>query len=293
MDIYGVIGCPVKHSLSPAMHNAAFKACGIKAEYKTFEVRPEELEDFLLNKKEVVGFNITIPHKIRAKEILERKFPLNNSIINVKLSGAVNTVKRLGNKIEYCNTDVLGFLRSLVVDLKFDLKFGRENKNVLLIGCGGAGRAVIAGLSEFTSDFKIHAYDKSEKAVDSIREYFSKLSPALRKNLESKIEFIGDKDIPDKIKECQLLVNASPIGMREGDNSLIDKSLLHNQLSIYDLVYNRETELVKDARALHLPAAGGLGMLLYQGASSFEFWTGKRAPIDAMRKALTSAFSAF
>lgn len=289
MDTYGVIGCPIKHSLSPAMHNVAFKKLGIDAEYKAFEVRPEELEDFLLNKKEVIGFNITIPHKVRAKEILEKSFPLKTNIVSVRLSGAVNTVKRTGNRLEYSNTDVLGFLRSLTADLKFELKIGKESKSIFLIGCGGAGRAVIAALTEFTSDFKIYLYDKSEKAIDSTKEYFSTLSPAWKETLGRKIEFISEKEIPDKIKNCQLLVNASPVGMKEGDISIIDKKLLHKKLSVYDLVYNRETELVKDAKSLRLLAANGLGMLLYQGASSFEFWTEKKAPIDVMRKALDRA----
>ncbi len=289
MDIYGIIGYPIKHSLSPAMHNVAFKKLGINAEYRLFEVKPEELEDFLLNRKEVIGFNVTIPHKVRAKEILEKKNSTNNIIANVKLSGAVNTVKRSGDKIEYRNTDVLGFLKSLVMDLNFELKFGKENKDVFLIGCGGAGRAIIAALSEFTSDFRIHVYDKNKGSINSIKKYFSKLGPALKENLERKIDFITEKEIPNRIKKCQLLVNASPVGMKEGDNQIIDKKLLHKKLYVYDLVYNRETQLVKDAKSLGLSATGGLGMLLYQGASSFEFWTEKEAPIDAMKKALDKA----
>ncbi|MBU1871310.1 MAG: hypothetical protein KKH80_00700, partial [Candidatus Omnitrophica bacterium] len=161
--IYGLIGCPVRHSFSPAMHNSAFKYLNINAEYRLFEVRPEELEPFLLDDisvkdingnsvraKDIGGFNITIPYKIKAKEILEREFPFDKNAPYrlrishyVEVSGAINTVQRIGDNIEYYNTDALGFERSLAQDLNFDT----YNKNTLVIGCGGAGRAVIAGLS--------------------------------------------------------------------------------------------------------------------------------------------------
>lgn len=256
VDTYGIIGWPVKHSLSPAMHNAAFKKLGIDAEYRKFEVKPADLEDFLLNRKDVLGFNVTVPHKVRAKEILDR-------VVDEKIAcvDAINTVKREGSKIKYANTDVAGFLTSLREDLKFDHK----DKNVLLIGCGGAGRAIIAGLSK--SAKKIYAYDSNPDAIKS----------------SGILQCISAKEIPEIIKDCQLLVNATPIGMKKGDSSPIDKELLHKNLFVYDVVYNRETELVKAAKG---PAVGGLGMLLYQGVHAFEFWTGKRAPIDVMRKAL-------
>ena len=152
LKVYGLIGYPVKHSLSPAMHNAAFKELNIDAEYRLFEVRPQDLEDFLLKRNDIAGFNITIPHKVRAREILEEKFPfdkysqdLQSNLLDVLISGAVNTVKRSGSKLEYWNTDAKGFIDSLTKDLDFDLNKG-EYKNVIVFGCGGAGRAVICGL---------------------------------------------------------------------------------------------------------------------------------------------------
>ena len=168
--IYGVLGYPASHSLSPKMHNAAFRALGINAEYRLFEVKPQELENFLLrpipvkdidnwlvSKADIFGFNITIPHKVRAKEILEKKFPIDDTEAllledqyYVKLSGAVNTVKKGIDKLYYYNTDASGFLRSLEKGLKFNTK----GKNVLIIGCGGAGRALIASLSWKESGIK-------------------------------------------------------------------------------------------------------------------------------------------
>jgi len=299
MDLYGIIGWPVKHSLSPAMHNAAFKAKGISAEYRLFPLEPEKLEDFLLNRKDVVGFNVTIPHKVRTREILEERTPLHidtksssmqQDLYYVKLSGAINTVKRDKDEIRYFNTDSSGFLSSLKEDLNLDI-YGEGNKrSTLIFGCGGAGRAVIAALSWKQSKInKIYVYDKIKGAIDSIKEHFSKQPLDWKSIFENKIEFINDKDISDRIKKCQLLINASPLGMKEGDASIIDRKLLHKDLYVYDLVYNRETQLVKDAKASGCKAVNGLGMLLHQGARAFEFWTGKKAPIDVMKKALLEA----
>lgn len=287
MDIYGVIGWPIKHSLSPAMHNAAFKKLGIDAEYRLFEVRPEELEDFLLHRRNVVGFNITIPHKVRAKEILEKNFPPEKKKSKfeerhyIEISGAVNTVKRIDDIVTYCNTDVRGFLDSLQRDLKFDLydlKGNKKDKFVLLIGCGGAGRAVIAGLSwdlVDTSIKKIYIYDKNKESINSIKKHFSKLDRTWGDNLPNITEFIDKSEIPKVIKKCQLLVNASPVGMEEGNNTaIIDRKSLRKGLYVYDLVYNRETQLIKDAKLCGCNVVGGKGMLKYQGARSFEFWTG-------------------
>ncbi|MFC1621527.1 shikimate dehydrogenase family protein [Candidatus Omnitrophota bacterium] len=259
METYGIIGYPVKHSLSPAMHNAAFKELGIDAEYRKFEIKPDELEDFLLNRKDVLGFNVTVPHKVMAKQILDK-------VVDEKITcvDAINTVKREGNKLKYANTDVAGFLTSLKEDLKFDHK----DKSVLLIGCGGAGRAVIAGLSRDVR--KIYAYDSNPDAI----------KPA------GKLQCISAGEISSVINDCQLLVNASPIGMKEGDNSPVDRKLLHKDLFVYDVVYNIETDLVRAAKPR---AVGGLGMLLYQGVHAFEFWTGKRAPVEVMKKALLRA----
>jgi len=290
MDIYGIIGWPIKHSRSPAMHNAAFKELGIDAEYRKFPVRPEGLEDFLLKRKDVRGFNITIPHKVTSREILEKRFAFDENaswtqqdLYYIKVSGAINTVDRVGEGLRYWNTDASGFLESLDRDLQFSAK----GKEVLVIGCGGAGRSVIAGLSwKGVQVKKIYVYDINYEAINSTKEHFSKLLHDLRDDLERKTEFITETEIPDRIKRCQLLVNASSAGMKEENASVIGKKFLHKDLFVYDLVYNRETRLIKDAGLLGLYARGGLGMLLYQGARSFELWTGKRAPIELMRSVL-------
>ena len=299
--IYGLIGYPVKHSLSPAMHNAAFKHLGINAEYRLFPVKPEELEPFLLQDivvrdidgnevrtKDILGFNVTIPHKVRAKQILEREFPLDKSAPGIPtisryadLVGAVNTVRRVGDKLEYYNTDALGFEKSLIKDLGFDT----YKKNVLVIGCGGAGRAIIAALCCMGDRIgRVNVFDVSTEAMDSAKSHFSQFPEIMK-----IIELVSAERIPSVVKDSQLLVNATPVGMEEGDGSVIDKSLLHDKLYVFDVVYNRETQLINDAKSLRLRAVGGLGMLLYQGVAAFERWTDKVLPfmtVTVMKKAL-------
>ena len=277
MDVYGVIGRPIKHSLSPVMHNAAFKELGIDAEYRKFDVKPKGLEDFLLNRKDVKGFNITVPYKVTAKEILEKRS--REVLPYVQMSGAINTVKRAEDKFFCLNTDVIGFRRSL----KEDLDFESEDKNVFLVGCGGAGRAIVAALiwKNTPHPKKIYIYEANDNATKSAKEHFEKFSIT-----KEKLQFITKREIPGVIASCQLLVNATPIGMKEGDGSPVDKELLHKDLLVYDVVYNRKTELVKAAKGR---AVNGLGMFLYQGAHAFEFWTGQKAPIETMKEALNSA----
>ncbi|MFH1655399.1 MAG: shikimate dehydrogenase [Candidatus Omnitrophota bacterium] len=292
--IYGVIGFPVKHSLSPCMHNAAFKALGIDAEYKLFEVKTEGLSDFLNNLKNegIFGLNVTVPHKIKVREILENKFPYDKYTVQmspelhyVKISGAINTVKREGDKLEYWNTDAAGFLKSL------EEEFDPKNKKVLLIGCGGAGRAVIASLSwKELGVKKIYVNDIRAEAINSAKEYFSQISDYFRKLLEDKLQFISTEEIPQIIKKCDLLINATPVGLKADDPLPIEENHLHKDLFVYDLIYNpAETKLLKLAKNIGAKTANGLGMLTYQGMASFEIWTNKPAPKEAMGKALLEA----
>ncbi len=294
--IYGLIGYPVKHSLSKIMQEAAFKACNINAEYRLIPVKPEELEDFLLNDKKVSdisgnpisiqdlsGFNITVPHKVQAI----KKNPIIRIVdTNVILVGAVNTVKinKDDEKLDYYNTDVKGFIDSL----REDLKFNPDGKHVFIFGCGGASRAVIAGLlpKEGFRVKKIFLYDIHREAIASIKEHFKSFDW-----IAERLEPVNEDAISDKIKDCDLLVNASPVGMEEGDSSPVDRKLLHKDLYVYDVVYNRKTQLIKDAESAGLNARGGLGMLLYQGALGFEIWTGQKAPVEVMRKALEEAMT--
>ena len=295
-QLYGLIGFPVKHSLSAYMHNAAFKACGIEAEYNLFEVKPFELKKFLLEPQaeftdtagnkikagDITGFNITIPHKVFAKNILEDKFAPAQTAQQglIALAGAVNTALRQGNKIHYRNTDAMGF----TISLKEDLKFEPQGKNILVLGCGGAGRAVVAGLAQEEQKVKkIYVYENDEITAHVLQGHFERL--------KELIVIIGKDNLESAAQDSQLVVNATPLGMRANDPSPIEHEWLHKNLSVYDVIYHQETQLVKDARVLGLNVCGGLGMLLYQGVLAWEFWTGKKAPVVVMRQALNDALN--
>lgn len=280
MQIYGLVGHPVRHSLSPAMQNAAFSRLGIRAKYNLYDIVPEGLEDFLdkaFERDNISGLNITIPHKISAKLYLERNGSLDDNAIRI---GAVNTIKagEAGGRLRGYNTDGPGFYRSLVEDLKFE----PEGRQVFVLGAGGAARAVVMYLAD--GPRMISIFDMDGRKAEELKAHYEKYYDA------GKLAVVGHKEFKDALSESDLLVNATPVGMKASDPSPIDKKFLHAGLYVYDLVYNRQmTELVKDAGQAKCHAATGLGMLLYQGAISFEIWTGKSAPIAVMRKALKEA----
>jgi len=274
---YGLIGHPVGHSLSPAMHNAAFKALKINAEYKLFDVLPEDMEAFLkrLPQAGISGVNVTIPHKIKAKEYIEKNGVLNE---NARRLGAVNTIRVEKDKLFGFNTDGPGFYRSLVEDLKFE----PEGKTIFVLGAGGAARAIIMYLGNGPK--KIYVTDLYDSETAELKKHYDKFYNW------NKLEVMKKGGFEKDLNSADLLIQATPIGMRDDDPSPIDVSLLHPKLRVYDLVYNRPaTKLVREAAKRKLHATTGLGMLLYQGAIAFELWTKKKAPIEVMRRALKEA----
>lgn len=275
--IYGLIGYPVKHSLSPIMHNATFKALGINAEYKLFEKRPEELGYFLhsLSKENIYGLNVTIPYKEVVLKYLQWKSP------EVKFTDAVNVIiVKDKNYLEGWNTDGIGFHRHLTMDLKFN----PLGKSVVVLGAGGAAKAIINQLARHGAK-NITIYDidndKSLNLAAKINKEFPKCNAIASDSIE-KLD----------IKNADLLINATPIGMKGDDPCLVDPDSLHPSLLVYDLIYNPpETKILKLAKQKGAPISNGLGMLLYQGVRSFELWTGQKAPVEVMRKALREATS--
>ena len=274
---YGLIGHPVEHSLSPAMHNAAFKELNIDAEYKLFDVLPEDLELFLkeMPGKGISGANVTIPHKVKAKEFLEKNGILNE---HARRLGAVNTIKVDNEKLTGFNTDGPGFYRSLIEDLKFE----PEGKTIFVLGAGGAASAVIMYLGNGPK--KIYVTDIDDCMTEKIKKHFEKYYD------RHKLEVMKIGDFEKDLDNADLLVQATPMGMNDDDPCPVDANFLHPKLYVYDLVYNRPaTKLVAEAARRKLRATTGLGMLLYQGAIAFELWTGKKAPVSVMRKALKEA----
>lgn len=272
--IYGLVGYPLKHSFSPLMHNAAFSALKIKAEYKLFPLKPDELSDFFgsLAENKIFGLNITVPYK-------EKVIPFLDDLSDeTRLIGAVNTIKFSSGKLQGFNTDGFGFL----THLKEGLKFNPGGRTIALIGAGGACRAIAVYLGKANSK-RLTIYDIDEVRAISLAGYL--------KEKFSGVEFIAAHSIDElNILGSDLLINATPIGMKETDPSLVSEHLMHKNLLVYDLIYNpQETKLLTLAKNAGAKTANGLGMLLYQGMSSFEIWTGKKAPKEQMQKALTGA----
>jgi len=276
MQKYGIIGHPIAHSLSPAMQGAAFRALGIDAEYKTYDIEPAQVDGFLHDAagKGFAGFNVTVPHKIAAKDYIERFGELDD---NAKRLGAVNTVKIVDGRLRGYNTDGPGFYRSLIKDLKFE----PEGKNIFLLGAGGAARAIAMYLG--ASPNTLFVNDIDERKLNDLKAHYAQYYDA------KKLVLVKKDQVALALRESHLLVNATPIGMHVSDPLPIDGRLLHPGLFVYDLVYNRQSALVKEATMKKLHASTGLGMLLYQGAIACEVWTGKPAPLAVMRKALKAA----
>ncbi len=271
---FGLVGNPLKHSFSPSMHNAAFLKLRIKANYKLFPLDKRELRDFFLNldKNNIRGLNITVPYKEVLLQLVRGR---KNSVVSS--IGAANTVfvDKKGS-VNFFNTDYLGFLRHIK-------ELNLKPKRVAMVGAGGAARAVCFALGKKKVS-EVLIYDIDHFRSLSLMKQFNSLFPGSGFRAVGKIEelSLADKD---------LLVNASSVGMKPDDPLLIDRSMLHPGLFVYDLIYNpKETKLLKLAKEAGVNYSNGLGMLLYQGVESLNIWIHPRkAPIEAMQKALEKA----
>ncbi|HTY12853.1 MAG TPA: shikimate dehydrogenase [Candidatus Omnitrophota bacterium] len=268
MKTVALIGYPIGHSVSPAMHNAAYRSLGLDFEYVPLEVAPNDLKEAIEGLKALhfAGFNVTIPHKEAILEHLDEVTRLAEEI------GAVNTVQNQEGKLIGYNTDGPGFIESLREDAGFDPK----GKKCVLIGAGGAGRAIAVSLSENKAR-SIAIFDIAGEKAEELAGYVGGRSV---------------KDLQKEIDGADLLVNASPIGMHPKIEAspIPDGIRLHRNLTVYDLVYNPyETRMLRAAKAAGAKAVSGLGMLVRQGAIAFTVFTGKLAPMELMRRAAESA----
>jgi shikimate dehydrogenase len=273
MRTFCIIGDPVNHSLSPAMHNAAFKSLNLDYLYIAYRVTSSELEASIasLRSVKVAGFNVTIPHKTKVIGYLEEVDGLANS------AGAVNTVVNLDGRFKGYNTDVQGFIQPL-----FDRGIDLCGKSVLLFGAGGSARAVVTALSNFGDIHKLVIADRTPAKCSELATIAHgnglKCSTA---NLEDAKKIARDFD---------LIINATPIGLQSDESVLNSENIARNSI-VYDLVYRPVlTKLIENAREKGAVVIYGYEMLLEQGARAFEIWTGLKPPMQAMKKALFGIF---
>lgn len=265
-----LLGQPLGHSISPAMHNRVFEKLGMNYCYMPVEVSPEDLGTVFagLRRMNVAGFNVTIPHKIRIMSHLDELDPLARAI------GAVNTICVKNGKTKGYNTDGEGFIRSLEEKAGISV----QGKRFFILGCGGAVRAIAMTLA-FKEAEKVYicnrTLSKAKRLTEEINEKISDCAEAV-------------EQIPETIKPflqgCDVLINGTQLGMNPNENiSPIDKLLLRKNLIVSDIVYNPlMTKLLKDAQQLGCTVVDGLGMLIYQGAAAFQLWTGVEPLIKEM-----------
>ncbi len=268
-----VIGDPVSHSLSPAMQNAAIAKLKAPYRYRALRVRPQDLGDFLKGKaRKLEGFNVTLPHKEAIAPLLDRLS------YEAKLIGAVNTVLRRDGKWLGFNTDGAGYLMSLRADKKFDPR----GKDIVILGAGGAARALAVVLALAHAKSITVANRTLKRAEQLVREIAFRI-----KGTKFKAIPLEGEALDATLKNCRLLINTTRVGL--GGSSFEDfpwKKLRRGAL-VSDIVYSpRMTPFLKAARRRKHPIHTGEGMLVYQGALAFEIWTGLNPDVKLMRREL-------
>ncbi len=273
----GLLGSPVSHSLSPAMHNASFQALGIDFVYLAFDVGPEQLAETVkvLRELNTYGFNLTMPDK---KQVIGSLDELSKA---ARMIGAVNTVVNRDGRLVGYNTDGIGYVESI-----------RENgievrgREVTLLGAGGAASAAAVQMA-LEGVKKLHIANRrsgSWSAAERLVETISRETAC-----EADLTDLEDTEaLAEKIAASSLLTNATSVGMAPDTevSPVKDLSVLHSGLTVSDVIYNpRETKLMRDAREQGCRAYNGMYMLLHQGAAAFRLWTGKEMPVGEIRKA--------
>ena len=272
MDVYGLIGNPVEHSLSPPMHEAAYEARSLDARYVTLEADPDRIGEAVegADALGVAGLNVTVPFK---RDVL----PHVDLTETAAAVGAVNTITFAeggggtgDERPEGHNTDVEGVVRAFA---HHDV--GIEGTSAVVVGAGGAGRAATYALADAGAD--VFVANRTVERAESLAADFADLG----------VDAGGLDGLGDRLPEADLLVNATSVGMDDPDSSPVRADLLHGDLAVLDAVYSPlRTKLLRDADRVGAETVDGAWMLLYQGVAAFERWTGVDAPVAVMNEAL-------
>ena len=277
-QLCGVLGNPVEHSLSPAIHNAAFQKLGLNYVYLAFRV--EDLDGAIRGLRalgNVRGFSVTIPHKVAVVPFLDEVEPTAKHI------GSVNTIVVENEKLLGYNTDGSGALRALT-----DAGVALKGQRVLIVGSGGAARAIAFALAgkadiDWLTILGIEDTERRQLADDLRAKTAVSVTDA----------HLDDATLADVIKDSHVLLHCTPLGMSPNiDRTCVPAGLLHSSLTVMDIVYNPlETRLLREAKAAGCRTIRGLDMFLNQAVAQFELWTRQSAPADVMRTVLESRFS--
>ena len=275
--VVAVLGHPVAHSLSPAMHNPTLQAMGLNAVYAAFDVHPDHLLEVLRSMAHMgaAGVNLTIPHKQVAFRGLKH---LSDT---ARLAGSVNTVVfREDGELEGHSTDGYG-LRAAVEEA---FGSGMDGKRVLLLGCGGAGRAAaLQAADDGAAELWLanRTPERSSELADDLRRRFPEL----------RVECCASwPPSPEEVRLCDLILQSTSLGMKPEEPALLEPDHFREGQAFFDMTYvQRTTPTMRAAREAGASAANGLGMLLHQGVRSLEIWTGRGVPVEVMRAALRRA----
>jgi shikimate dehydrogenase len=275
----GVIGFPVGHSISPAFQQAAFDRLGIPVRYARWETPPDELAQRIgeLRDRRCLGANITIPHKERVLALLDEIEPLAQQV------GALNTICWNEGRLVGVNTDVIGFRRALHEEAGWPV----TGRHVVVLGAGGAARAVVLALAQDGATCISIANRHPERAAMLVAEIGTRITTELR-----AIPWLQATGA-EELSRTQLLVNCTALGMAgsaQAGECPVTSGVMHRDLLIFDIVANPlRTPLIRAAEQAGAVHLSGLAMLVYQGAAAFERWTGRAAPIATMMGAATAA----
>jgi shikimate dehydrogenase len=264
----GLFGYPVEHTLSPAMHNAAFAHLGLDYCYVPFSVHPDRLSQAVegIRALSLRGVNITVPHK-------ERVIPLLDEIDEeAAFIGAVNTIQNDEGRLTGFNADGRGFMQSLA-----EAGIDAKGKKVLIVGAGGGARSIGYYLCKEAE--KVYFYDLDAMKARSLTQHLKTVSNNAE---QADTAWLKDRNF---VKGAGIIINATPLGLRPEDPSPLDVSLINQSQAVCDLIY-KDTALLKAATAAGCRTMNGLGMLLWQGVLAFEIWTGIKPPVEIMREAL-------
>ena len=270
-QLCAVIGNPIAHSLSPALHNAAFNELGLDFVYVAFRV--EDAKAALAGMRALNNFrglSVTIPHKIEIMDYVDEIAEVDRSI------GSINTVINENGRLIGLGTDGPGALKALV-----DAGVELDNKNVLMLGAGGAARAIAFTLARMTRLGKLQLLDVNETMLQDLTADLKAGTPA---RIESGL--LNDSSLAQAMNNADVIVNCTPIGMHPNeDASLVPPELFRSGQTVFDIVYTPlETRLLADARSRGLKVVSGVEMFINQAVLQFERFTGAEAPVKVMRQ---------